>query len=201
MLVDVENFKAEEVGWADVVQELDKMQNATRQVLQSLRQLLHDLRGEANIEGGFLDAVKTLARGFSAETKITLDVKCSPQWPAVITRPAYLNLHRILEEALSNVRMHSGATHVEIKFEPYSEFALSMVVTDDGRGVAGNGSRPMGLGTVGMKERAVLLGGELAIVSEFGVGTTLRAVFPRGSLVPKDVLQSTEILIRSEVTA
>jgi signal transduction histidine kinase len=201
MLVDVENFKAEEVGWADVVQELDKMQSSTRQVLQNLRQLLHDLRGEATIERGFVDAVNALAQGFAAETKITVDVKCAPHWPTVITRQAYLNLHRIIEEALSNVRMHSGASHVEIRFEPYSESRFALILTDDGRGVAANSSRPMGLGTVGMKERAVLLGGELAIVSEFGVGTIIRAVFPKGSLVPKDVLPSTELLIRNEVPA
>lgn len=202
MLVEVENFKAEEVGWADVVQQLDKVQSSTRQVLQNLRQLLHDLRGEEAIEGAFLDAVNALAGRFSEQTSIAVEVSMSPRWPTLLARQASLNLHRIIEEALANVRMHSDATHVEIRFEPYSESEVSLVVQDDGRGVDTDQSRPMGLGTVGMKERAVLLGGRLTIHSGWpGPGTTVRAEFPRASLVPKEVSPSKEILIRSEVSA
>src|SRR4030088_2679030 len=40
MLVDLENFKTEPVGWEDVLTRLDTVQDSTRQVLQSLRELL-----------------------------------------------------------------------------------------------------------------------------------------------------------------
>jgi two-component system sensor histidine kinase DegS len=202
MLVEVENFKAEEVGWADVVRQMDKVQSSTRNVLQNLRQMLHDLRGEETIEGGLLEAVSALADRFTEQTGVAVEVTTSPRWPTLLTRQASLNLFRIIEEALANVRMHSDATHVKIRFEPYSESEVSLVVQDDGRGVDTDLSRPMGLGTVGMKERAVLLGGRLAIHSGWsGPGTTIRAEFPRDSLVPNEVSPSTEILIRSEVSA
>src|SRR2546430_15813619 len=60
MLVDVENFKSEQVGWQDVVQQLNGIQSSTRQVLASIRQLLHDLRGEEAMDGTFVDAVTAL---------------------------------------------------------------------------------------------------------------------------------------------
>lgn len=201
MLVEVENFKAEEVGWPDVVEQLDKVQNSTRQVLHNLRHLLQDLRGEEKAQGGLEEAVRTLARSFSAETNINVEVIVEPRWPNVLTRQAYLNLYRIIEEALANVRMHSRARHAEIRLEPYSDSEVSLVVSDDGRGVDTNGSRPMGHGTLGMKERAVLLDGRLSIVSQSGIGTSIRAVFPTGHLVPKDLIPSTELLMRSEVLA
>lgn len=199
MLVDVENFKAEEVGWTDVVQQLDRVQSSTRQVLQNIRHLLHDLRGEETTERGFEEGLTTLTRSFSAATQIEVDVFVSPRWPAVLTRQAHLNLYRIVEEALANVRMHSGAGRVEIRLEPYSDSEVSMVIVDDGRGVDVTGSRPMGLGTIGMKERAVVLGGHLSITSGAHNGTTIRAIFGKASLIPKGQLPSTEVFIGSEV--
>src|SRR5690348_5472250 len=60
MLVEVENFKSEQVGWQDVVQQLDVIQSSTREVLSSIRQLLHDLRGEEGLGGSFVDSVRQL---------------------------------------------------------------------------------------------------------------------------------------------
>jgi signal transduction histidine kinase len=201
MLVDVENFKTEEVGWVDVVRQLDKVQTSTRQVLHSLRQLLHDLRGEETVSDDFVDAVRGLIGRYSERTGITLELSVLPGWPETFTRPAYVNLYRIIEEALTNVRMHSGARHVRVVLEPRSRSEVSVMIRDDGRGLDTDASRPAGLGTVGMRERAVLMGGRLTIQSEPGAGTTVHAIFPESQLVPKDVSPSTEILTPSEVTA
>ena len=201
MLVDVENFKAEEVGWADVVQQLDKVQTSTRQVLHSLRQLLHDLRGEQTSDDGFVSAVEALAVRFTERSQISVEVSVSPRWPSVLARHAHLNLYRIIEEALANARMHSGAKRVEIALQPYSASEVTLVVRDDGRGVDTDVSRPHGLGTVGMRERAVLLGGRLRIEGKTGFGTTVRGIFPTELLLPKVESASKEILLTSEVLA
>jgi two-component system, NarL family, sensor histidine kinase UhpB len=200
MLVDVENFKTEEVGWSDVVQQLDRVQISTRQVLQNLRQLLHDLRGEQAIEDGFAGAVEDLAHRFSSDTGVSVEVSVSPYWPAALTRHAHLNLYRIVEEALTNVRMHSGARYVQIALQLYSQSELTLVVRDDGRGMDVHVSRPLGLGTLGMRERAMLLGGRLTLEGKAGFGTSVRAIFPAELLVPKVPL-STEIFTPSEVPA
>ena len=185
MLVDLENFKAEQVGWDDVLRQMDTIQDSTRQVLQSLRQLLHDLRGDEAVGDRFVDAVGMLVARFEAKTHIAAQLHVLPGWPEALTPPASVNLYRIIEEALANVRMHSGARAVRILLESGSDSRLSVVVVDDGRGVDIHETRPVGLGTVGMKERALFLGGDLKIESGTGDGTTVRATFPEALLTPK----------------
>ncbi|HKW60281.1 MAG TPA: sensor histidine kinase [Candidatus Dormibacteraeota bacterium] len=200
MLVDVENFKAEEVGWTDVVEYLDKVQTSTRQVLQSLRQLLHELRGETMLETDLPKSIQALADRFTAQTGIDVEVAESPRWPHGLAPHVELNLYRIVEEALANIRMHSAAQHAVIKLDVPSPGHLSIVVRDDGRGVDTDVSRPVGLGTLGMRERALLLGGKLTIESGPGIGTTVNAVFP--TEIPRaDDSPSPEILIGNEVLA
>lgn len=183
MLVDVENFKAEQVGWDDVLRQLDTIQSSTRQVLNNLRQLLYDLRGEEQIGDGFAEALGILIKRFQQITTISAKLDIRPGWPQALTGPASLNLYRIVEEALTNVRMHSGAQSVRIVLEPLSDSQLALTIGDDGRGLDIDPSRPMGFGTVGMKERALLLGGQLRIESDAGGGTNVLAVFPKVQLV------------------
>jgi len=183
MLIDLENFKTEPVGWPDVLRQLDTVQASTRQVLSSLRQLLHDLRGEDAVSDSFVSAVGALVSRFEEKTRISAQLTVLPGWPDAITPPAFLNLYRIIEEALANVQMHSGAQEVRIVLQPDSESEVSVLIGDNGRGVDVSETRRVGLGTMGMRERVVLLGGQLSIESQMGDGTTVRAVFPRDLLM------------------
>jgi len=182
MLIDLENFKTEQVDWKDVLRQLDTIQDSTRQVLHSLRELLHDLRGEEAVRDSFVGAVGALVSSFEEKTRISAQLTVLPGWPELITLPASINLYRIIEEALANVKMHSGAHEVRIVLQPNSDDEVSVVIGDDGRGLDTNETRKLGFGTVGMKERAVLLGGQVQIDSQAGEGTTVRAVFPKGLL-------------------
>jgi signal transduction histidine kinase len=188
MLVDLENFKTEPVGWEDVLARLDTVQDSTRQVLQSLRELLHDLRGEESFSDGFVDAK------FEQKTAIKSQLEVLPGWPQSLTAPASVNLYRIIEEALANVKRHSGARAVRIVLQPYSDNQVAVSVGDDGRGVDLETSWPAGMGTLGMKERAVILGGELRIDSAQGDGTTVHAIFPMHQLTPKPRVEHPQLL-------
>lgn len=192
MLVDVENFKSQQVGWDDVLNQLDTIQSSTRQVLSSLRQLLHDLRGEEIVGGSFVDALAGLITRFGEKTRIVSELQVMPGWPDHLTSPASLNLYRIVEEALTNVRLHSGASTVRVVLEPDSAGDLVLAIYDDGRGVDTDESRLMGLGTVGMRERALFLGGKLRIEGRDGNGTTVRATFRKENLVPETRVRESE---------
>lgn len=195
MLVDVENFKTQQVDWDDVVRQMDTVQTSTRQVLSSLRQLLHDLRGEDMFSDGLVQALTRLIERFEEKTSITAMLDVDPAWPDSLTAPASLNLYRIVEEALANVRRHSGASTVRVTLESRNDGELAIVVADDGRGIDSDNAGPAGHGTIGMSERVVILGGRLQITGAAGVGTSVQAVIPKTQVVSARALDSDDKLI------
>jgi two-component system sensor histidine kinase UhpB len=83
-----------------------------------------------------------------------------------------LVVYRVAQEALSNAVRHSGAGRIEVSLRRAAD-GVELTVADDGRGFAFEESES-GLGIAGMRERALLLGGELTIESRPGRGTTVR---------------------------
>jgi two-component system, NarL family, sensor histidine kinase UhpB len=198
MLVDVENFKSEQVSWQDVLRQLDLIQSSTRQVLQSLRQLLHDLRGEELIgDDGFVEAIQVVVDRFAQTSDIAAELEVGSGWPEKLPPGISLNLYRIVEEALANVRRHSDARSAKVAVEVLSDGELSLRIEDDGRGVDTDPSRVMGLGTVGMRERAVLIGGRLTVESEGGRGTTVTVVFRNSEVAPLDPTPGQPLIVRA----
>jgi two-component system sensor histidine kinase UhpB len=184
MLIELENFKVEQIGRQSALRQLDELQESTRDVLSNLRRVLYDLRGETGIEEGFADAVRLLLSRFEEKTHVHVSLSVSPSWPLRLRSQAALNLYRIIEEALTNVRNHSGAGLVEVALGPAlgSQFAVS--VRDDGRGSeSAAGDRAPGMGLLGMQERALILGGRLEVETESGGGTTVRAILPKEQLI------------------
>jgi signal transduction histidine kinase len=95
-----------------------------------------------------------------------------------------LNLYRIIEEALSNVRLHSGASSVEVALGLGFGGHLAVEVKDDGRGAETEaGRRAPGMGVLGMHERALILGGRVEVESVLDGGTTVRAILPKEQLI------------------
>ena len=90
---------------------------------------------------------------------------------------AQLVVYRVAQEALSNAARHSGAEHVAVRLRRRDSGGVELEVVDDGRGFAFDESEG-GLGIAGMRERALLIGGELTIESRPGAGTTVRLEVP-----------------------
>ena len=91
-------------------------------------------------------------------------------------------LFRIAQEALNNVRKHSGASQVSIDIE-FGPYAITVSISDNGKGFAtpvraGDLTSIGKLGLAGMQERAQLIRGKLTIHSEMGIGTTVTVEAP-----------------------
>ena len=175
MLIELENFKIEQTGNHTVVREVIGLQQSTRDVLNNLRQLLYDLRGQTETDESFADTVRSLVIHFQEKTQVRAVLSVSPLWPESLRPAVALNLLRIVEEALTNVRLHSDARLVEVVLGA-SDGRFFVEVRDDGRGSdSGIGERKPGLGVLGMRERALILGARLDVYTVPGGGTSVRA--------------------------
>jgi two-component system, NarL family, sensor histidine kinase UhpB len=181
MVVDMENFKLDQADQHQVVSRVDSLQESTREVLHNLREVLYDLREEPSTESSFVQQVRTLLGRFERNSGIRSKLQVSAGWPSRLSAATAHNLYRIVEEALNNVRLHSGAAEVDVTLVGNSDDVI-LTVEDNGRGVQwSDGDRRQGMGVMGMRERAVLLGGALDIISNGSGGTTVKAVVPRAA--------------------
>jgi signal transduction histidine kinase len=91
-----------------------------------------------------------------------------------------VHLHRVIQEALTNVRRHAAASRVEVRIRQ-SPAGWDVVVSDDGTGfdAAGSGTGRLGsYGLLTMRERVAGLGGQFAIESQPGKGTRVCIFVP-----------------------
>jgi signal transduction histidine kinase len=93
-----------------------------------------------------------------------------------------LCLYRIAQEGLRNAGQHAAAEAVEIRVAR-SDDAIEMTIVDFGRGLQVDAPRNQGLGLVSIEERVRMIGGQFAMTSAHGQGTTLwvRAPLPKGA--------------------
>ncbi len=108
---------------------------------------------------GLTAALHSQVRQFADQTGIDASFDATGA-PAALTPEQQLVLYRVTQESLSNIAQHAEASHVEVRLSINGTTKLR--IRDDGRGFTGE--RPGGLGVAGMRERALLVGGQLTIV-------------------------------------
>ena len=90
---------------------------------------------------------------------------------------AGVHIYRVLQEALNNVSRHSGERDAWVRLK-FQRSALELEVEDHGKGFAPQAAH-QGIGLVGMRERAELIGGTLELLQRENGGTMVRLLVPR----------------------
>jgi signal transduction histidine kinase len=158
------------------LQEVREIAQSTLNNIRSLSQALHPvLLEEAGLESTLDWYIPTAER----QMGLVLHYEKSGGAFAVDTG-AGVHIYRVLQEALNNVSRHSGAREAWVRLK-FLGNALELEVEDHGRGFVGQAAHQGigGIGLVGMRERAELIGGTLELLQAGGGGTVVRLIVPR----------------------
>ena len=160
---------------AAILEQVNALQQFNRRILERLRPV-----GLAEL--GLREALGALLRlwgeshpDMAIETTISLALGETGE-------TAELTIYRVIQEALTNVFRHAGATSVNVSVEPaerlHADRGFALVrVRDNGSGMKPD--HKLGFGLTGMRERILALGGTLTIASDEG-GVTVEALVPNG---------------------
>jgi two-component system sensor histidine kinase UhpB len=136
-----------------------------------VREIARRLRPEALDDLGLRSALAALTLDLSSRTDVRIERRIAADLPG-LSAEEELVVYRVAQEALSNAARHSGAERISVALRRSAD-GVELDVADDGRGFVFDEAEG-GLGIAGMRERALLLGGELRIESRPEQGTTVR---------------------------
>jgi two-component system nitrate/nitrite sensor histidine kinase NarX len=164
---------------ADVTHEdIQQIKSGLNDAYTELRELLAHFRAPINSRG-LLPALEDLISNFRKQTG--MHVLLQKEWDSTrLSANSEMQVLRIIQEALANVRKHSGAHTVRVLLRCDKDDNYHILVEDDGIGMekpAFSGHPGEHLGMSIMKERARYLGGDLRIESEAGEGTRVQLTF------------------------
>jgi signal transduction histidine kinase len=157
---------------------LHSMQSLLGRTVDTVRRISEDLRPGMLDDLGLAAAIEHHVEKFSVQTGIACDLSINPSELDLEDQIA-TSLFRILQESLTNVARHSGASRVVIDLREIGENIL-LIVQDNGRGLPSNrdpGKKTYGL--LGMRERVKILEGTLDIFNEAGAGARIEACIPK----------------------
>jgi two-component system sensor histidine kinase DegS len=156
------------------MEHLQNLEAEAQNLLMEVRMTIWGLRAAERLDTNLIETLQNYASRFSRVSQIPVKLTISPDvegyvWDADVN----LQLFRIVQEALNNIRKHAEATCAWIRLEG-RDGSMCLIVGDNGKGFdisSVDSSSWHHYGTTTMQERARSIGAELQIISESGVGT------------------------------
>jgi PAS domain S-box-containing protein len=162
---------------ASIRERLTEMSALIDTSVDDVRRVAAELRPVVLDDLGFVGAI----RAYLIDVERRAAIRCllsTPSGDVPIDGDRATALFRILQEALTNVVRHAGASRVDVSLT-VGAGRVRLVVHDDGRGVpAAAVTNPRSLGLLGMRDRAVLIGGDVSVTGRPGLGTTVTVELP-----------------------
>jgi signal transduction histidine kinase len=172
--------------------QVGQLGEAARAAYADVRESILALRTSVGLGRGVVDALQQFLERWTEQSDVEAFLQVQPPGASLDTLPpaAELQLLRVVQEALANVRKHAQAEHVEVRITPTAD-EVETVIADDGRSFVVGQERPgddrmphFGLST--MRERAESVGGTLDIVSAPSEGTRVVVRLPARSTTSLD---------------
>jgi two-component system, NarL family, sensor histidine kinase UhpB len=155
--------------------ELRSLEASARAGIEEVRELARRLRPEALDDFGLRSALVSLGSELAEHSGLSVSPQLDGRLPT-LSKEDELVVYRVAQESLVNVVRHARATRAELSLRAENG-AVVLRVRDDGRGIEQAGLRS-GNGVRGMRERALLVGGDLQVVAVPPHGTEVRLRLP-----------------------
>lgn len=154
------------------IHEVREIANQTLERVRGMSQMLHP---PVLDDYGLENSIEWYLRQFEKQTGFLVHYEKIGIGPWIGDTVA-IHVYRILQEALNNIVRHSGTSEAWVKVA-YSTSSMTLHVEDHGAGLEGKPARK-GLGLIGMRERAELLGGQIEFQKPAEGGTRVKLVVP-----------------------
>ena len=159
-------------------EKLQAMNDLVGRTVDSIRRISEDLRPGMLDDLGLAAAIENHVTKFSEQSGITCDLSMN-QADFDLDSNVATAVFRIVQEALTNVARHSGASHVIIRLQELGDKML-LIVQDNGRGLPSTqDAHKKTYGLLGMRERVKMLGGTLDLFNEKGAGARIEVCVPK----------------------
>ena len=165
---------------AELCGKVDESQIIAKRVDDGIDFLAWELRPAALDDFGLYATLGKYIREWSRYSGVTAELLDSGIKKMRFDSVVETNLYRIAQESLNNVHKYAEAKQVEVSLDKRDGDMIVLIIEDDGRGfdIEDKLNRSKGIGLIGMRERAALIGGSLEIESAPDKGTTIYARVP-----------------------
>lgn len=187
----VENYLVQATPHDDprvLIHQVKELRSFGQNALGELRNLISDLRPPQLDDLGLAAALRWYVQAYEQRRGLAVQLRVEGDDSRLPAEYSTV-LFRIAQEALTNIAKHAAASHVEISLE-VGAHAVQLDVRDNGRGFDPDlvarleTERQGGWGLVGIRERALLLGGSCRIDTAPGAGTQLQVLVPLPAKLP-----------------
>lgn len=175
-----DSLRAPTVDLDDVRRRSGDLRELVADALRRARQLAFDLRPTVLDDVGLMPALERLTVDVAERTGLRVELAAALPADERLGVETETVIYRVVQEALTNVTRHAQASTVSVAVTGFGE-RVRVLIEDDGVGFDVSAGLGRGhLGMVGMEERALLVGGTVAVTSTPGEGTTVLIEVPRG---------------------
>jgi len=154
----------------DLDARLTECQRMLDTTLREMKQIIYALRPTVLDELGLIPALENYLASLPSNVPLAAEIRVDGT-PFALGPDVDLAIYRIVQEASQNAVRHAGARNLNLTLA-FGPSRLDVAIRDDGRGFALDAAE-LGLGLVGIRERAHAVGGEVAIESRPGGGTSI----------------------------
>lgn len=160
-----------------LIDRMKKMMELTDKTVQTVRKIHEELRPSLLDGVGLVEAIELYKKEFEDKIEVKCELHIEPE-SIDLSKERSLVLFRILQESMTNVRLHSGATKMSVSIREKNG-KLELKVKDNGVGITEEQlTKSRSFGVMGIRERVDFLGGKMKIKGIPDKGTTLKVTIP-----------------------